>query len=306
MIQSLRTFLALLRTSFQLLKRTEPLVLSSSTAFFTTFALSPILILLLNFFGLYFRSDRISNQLFGKIATTIGTEAAIELESIVKNFMEFETTWWITTGGIVLFLFISTTLLTVIRQNIHKLWRIRKTRVTIKNALGERLTLIGIILTTGIIFLSSVLIDSALAISFDYLQTVVPQVGIVVIRVLNVIFSVIMVTLWFMVIFKALPHAKIDMEVAFTGAFLTAILFNVGRMALGKVLIHARIVTIFGASASFALLLLFIFYCSFILYFGAAFTHEYGEYSNRHICAGKYAHEYEEKLLGTESEPAAR
>ena len=279
-------------------------MLSSSTAFFATFALSPILILLLNLFGLYFKSDRLSNQLFGKIASTIGREAAMELESIVQNFMEFETSWWITTGGIVLFLFISTTLLSVIRQNIHKLWRIRKNRVPIKNVLRERLILLGIILITGVIFVGSVLLDSALAISFDYLQTVIPQVGIIVIRMLNLIFSVIIVTLWFTVIFKVLPQAKVDMDVAFTGAFLTAILFNVGRMGLGKVLIHARIATIFGASASFALLLLFIFYCSFILYFGAAFTHEYGEYSNRHICAGKHAHEYEEKLLNTENEPA--
>jgi membrane protein len=78
-------------------------------------------------------------------------------------------------------------------------------------------------------------------------------------------------------------------------------LFTAGKFLLGKILVHARIATIFGASASFAVLLLFIFYCSFILYYGAAFTHEYGEIADRHICAGKYADEYEERIIGSEN-----
>src|SRR5688500_6955786 len=103
MLISLKTFFTICINAFKLLKRTEPLVLSSSTAFFSTFALSPILILLVNIFGLYFQSDKISNQLFNKIASTIGVEAAAEIETIVNNFMEFETSWWMTAGGLIFF-----------------------------------------------------------------------------------------------------------------------------------------------------------------------------------------------------------
>src|SRR5688572_30319119 len=117
MLSKLKTFFGICHESLQLLRRTEPLILSSSTAFFTTFSLSPILILLVNLFGLYFKSDRISNQLFGKIASTIGIEAANEIQSIVNNFMEFETSWWLTIAGLVFFIFIATTLLGVIKQN---------------------------------------------------------------------------------------------------------------------------------------------------------------------------------------------
>jgi membrane protein len=297
MLSRLATFFKICNQSFRLLRKTEPLVLSSSTAFFTTFSLSPILILLVNLFGLYFKSDRISNQLFGKLASAIGNEAAMEIESIVNNFMEFETSWLITTAGIFFFVFIATTLLGVVKVNIHKLWRIRKAKKTLRSVFRERMTLVAIILMTGIIVLISVTIDSALALSLDYLQTIVPEIGIILIRLLNIIFSVIIVTVWFTLIFKILPQARVDWDVAFNGAFLTAILFNVGKLALGKILVHARIASIFGASASFALLLLFIFYCSFILYYGAAFTHEYAEYIDKHICAGKHAHEYEEKLI---------
>jgi membrane protein len=241
-----------------------------------------------------------TSKLFTKIASTIGAEAAMEIESIVTNFMEFETSWWMTAAGILLFIFIATTLLGVIKQNIHKLWRIRRVKSLVRDHVKERLSLVGIILITGLLVLVSFLIDSSLALSLDYLQITVPKIGITVILFLNTVFSIIVITIWFTMIFKVLPQAKVDWDVAFNGAFLTAILFNVGRFVLGKILVHARIATIFGASASFALVLLFIFYCSFILYYGAAFTHEYGEYSDKHICAGNHALEYEEKLLGSD------
>jgi membrane protein len=297
MLKKVKTFFSINRDSFSLLRRTEPLVLSSSTAFFTTFSLSPILILLVSLFGLYFTSDRISNQVFGKLGSTIGYETAREIESIVNNFMEYETTGWLTIAGIIFFLFIATTLLAIIKQNIHKLWRIRRNRPMIRHKFRERMVLICIILITGALFLISLLIDSSLAISLDYLQTILPHAGIVFIKVVNFIFSLIVITLWFTIIFKILPDAKVEWDVAFTGAFLTAILFTGGKFLLGKVLVHARIASIFGASASFALLLLFIFYSSFILYYGAAFTHEYAEYVEKHICAGRHASEYEERLL---------
>jgi membrane protein len=304
MIKSVKTFFLMLRDSVLLLRRTEPLILSSSTAFFATFSLSPILLLLMAVFGLYFKSERISNQLFGKIGTTIGAEAAQEIESFVKNFMEIEAGWWMTAAGILFFLFVSTTLLGVIKVNIHKIWKIRKSITRYTHTLRERMMQVAIILITGGLFLISFMIDSSLAISLDYLQSTLPHVGIVAIQAINLIFSLIVITLWFTILFKMLPQAKVHWETAFNGAFLTAILYSIGKFGLSKVLIHSRIETIFGASASLALVLLFIFYCSFILYYGAAFTYVYADQSDKHICAGKYASEYEEKIL--ENAPSRR
>jgi membrane protein len=300
MIGRIKTFADIAVRSFKLLQRSEPLILSSSTAFFTTFALSPILLLLVSLLGLYFKSDQISHQLFDKLASAIGYEAAMEIESIVNNFMRVETNLWITAAGLIFFVFVATTLLIVVKENIHKVWRIRKVSSKVRYIFKERGIIALLLLLTGALFLLSLLIDSLLAISFDYLQITLPRVGIIFIRLLNIIFSLIVVTIWFTLIFKILPQARVEWDVAFNGAFMTAILFNAGKFALGKFLVHAKIVTIFGASASFAVLLLFIFYSSFILYYGAAFTHEYAEYSDKHICAGKYASEYEEKLIGSD------
>lgn len=289
------------KQSFTLFRRADPLILSSSTAFFATFALSPIFLLLVNLFGLYFKSDRIATRLFGKLGSVIGIEAAREIENIVSNFMEFETNAWMTISGIIFFLFVSTTLLKVVKKNIHKLWQIRTSKRKLKQTVGERTTLAFLILMTGGLVLISLLIDSSLALSLEYLESIMPAIAIRLIHVLNFVFSLSIITVWFAILFKMLPDARVDWEIAFNGAFVTAVLYTAGKYALGRFLIHAQLASIFGASASFAILLLFIFYCSFIVYYGAAFTFELSKVSSRPIAATKNSRHYEERLLDSDA-----
>ena len=297
-MESLKCIAGAFRRAFGLLERNDPLILCSSTAFFATFSLSPILLLLADLFSIYFRSDEIGRQMFQVIGSTFGTATARDIEKIVNNFMELESGWLITLGSSIFFVFVATTLLTVVKKAIHKLWHIRsKPEWHLRYFGWERGTAILLILCSGLLLLLSIFVDTGLAVSLDYLQTVWPGVAIAAVQVLNVVFSVAVVTIWFALVFKILPEAHVTWEVAFVGGLLTGILFNLGQFVLGKVLIHARLASIFGATTSLALLLLFIFYCSFILYFGAAFTHEYALQSDQRIRTNKHSRLYEEKIL---------
>src|SRR5206468_2915839 len=89
---------------------------------------------------------------------------------------------------------------------------------------------------------------------------------------LNNVFSIIVETLWFAIMFRYLPDARPHWKVCFAGSFLTALLFTIGKMILHWLLTYSNINTIFGTSASVVLLLLFVFYSALILYYGAAFT----------------------------------
>ena len=301
MLTGLKTIFITLEKAFKLLQSKDPLVLSSSTAFFATFSLSPIIVVLVSLFRIYSDSDRVSHQLFKTIAETFGNETAREIESIVSNFIALESNWLITIAGSIFFLFVGTTLLGVIKLSIQKIWSIRqKSQLAfIKYHSRSRGTQVGLIVFTGILIMLSLYIDTTLGISLDYLQVAWPAAAITLIRFLNIIFAVVVVTIWFTVLFKILPDANVNWDTAISGGLLTGILFSAGKLGLGKILVHARVETIFGASASFALLLLFIFYCSFILYYGAAFTHVYGEMGDNRICASKYADEYEERIIGS-------
>ena len=154
----------------------------------------------------------------------------------------------------------------------------------------------GMILFIGILFLIALMLDTSVAIFRDYLHEIIPSVDVTVIRIINIIFSIAVVTIWFTMVFKILPEARVQWKVALAGGLLTGILFSFGKFVLGKLLIHARVATIFGASASIALLLLFIFYSSMILYFGTAFTHEYGKATGNPILPGKFADHFKDEL----------
>jgi membrane protein len=236
--------------------------------------------------------------MFQAIGSTFGVETARDIELIVNNFMALESNWLITIAGSIFFLFVATTLLKVVKKSIHKLWRIRKKPQMQWRYYGkERGKAILIIFYSGILLLLSIFVDTGLSVSLDYLETIWPGAAIVVVKGLNLIFSLVAVTIWFALVFRILPEAHVNWEVAFAGGFLTGVLFNIGQLILSKVLIHSRMASIFGATTSLALILLFIFYCSFILYYGAAFTHEYGIATNQKIVTSKYSNLYEEKLI---------
>src|SRR5690606_19526928 len=128
------------------------------------------------------------------------------------------------------------------------------------------------------------------------------SLDVTLIRLINIVFSILVVTAWFTIIFKFLPNAKIQWGVATTGGLLTAVLFNIGKWILGKLLLYNNVVTFFGASASFALILLFIFYSALILYYGASFTFVYGDAIHKPILPGKYSVRF--KMVSDDEEQA--
>jgi membrane protein len=268
----------ILKKSFTLFGKNDPLMLSAATAFFTTFAISPIIILLMNALSLYFEKENIRPQLFDKIASVFGQQTAKDVQTIVDNLRSLESSIWITVLSSVFFIFIATTLLNIVRNAIHKIWNINQTPdQKFRYRLRGRLVGVVMILLMGILFLIALMMDTSIAVFRDYLDELIPGVHVGIIRILNIIFSIVVVTAWFTLVFKMLTAAKVWWKIAFAGGLLTGILFSAGKFVLGKILIHGKIATIFGASTSIALLLLFIFYSSLILYFGTAFTYEYGK-----------------------------
>jgi membrane protein len=293
-----------MRRALLVLRSTDPLILASSTAFFATFALSPIVVLLVSLFSLYPTSFRFSNQLFKTIGATVGQETSHDIEMIVQNFQAMEANIWVTIGGTIFLFFVATTLLVVVKHGINKIWHIRpKPEVRFKYHSRERGLGIGLLFITAVLFLINFLVDSMMAVSMDYLIVTWPKIFIDIVRVFHTLFAVIVVTTWFTLLLKWLPDARLSWDVALSGGLLTGLLFSAGKLLLARLLVHSRVESIFGASASIALLLLFIFYVSFMLYYGAAFTYSYAQTMEDPICPGKYADEYEEKIIERDGLP---
>lgn len=294
----LKKVYGIFKDAFLQLNGNEPLILASATAFFTLFSLTPILVILVNILGILFRNNKITGALFQPIEKVFGGETSEQIRSIVENVKSFGGAWYITVGGFIFLFFVATNLLNIIKKSINRLWRIQNSSSKrIKYNLRERLVGILMILSIGFVFTISLLLDTSVAFLEGYLQELIPGVEIILIRTINIIFSILVVTAWFTILYKILPDAIVHWKVAFVGGLLTAVLFTMGKWILGQLLDYSNMVSIFGAFASVFFILLFIFYSSLILYYGASFTYGYANETNRPIKPRKHSDNYEVKIV---------
>lgn len=289
------------KNAFVQLRRSDPLILASATAFFTLFSLAPILVILVNILSIIFQNDKIAESLFQPLQKVFGSETSEQIQGIVGNVIDVGGAWYITVGGFIFLMFVATNLLNIIKKAINQLWRIRKNRKRkIKYSLKERLIALVLILSIGFIFTISLLLDTSVAFLQDYLEELIPSVDAFLIRTVNTIFSILVVTAWFAILYKILPDAIVHWKVAIVGGLLTAVLFTIGKWILGYLLNYSNMVTIFGTFASVLFILLFIFYSSLILYYGASFTYGYANATDRPIKPKKHSVNYEVKIVSNE------
>lgn len=274
----------LFKDAFRLLISNDPLRLAGATAFFTSFALPPILIILTQILGLLFNRKNVSTNLYHRLEEIVGRDSTHQVITTLRGFRGLAHNWLVAIGGFVFMIFVATTLFKVIKSSLNQLWMIRMpVRQNFRSTLEERMRSLAVILIAGILFMASVLAESLQVLLGNYLQEMLPQVALILNSVLTQIISVIVVTAWFAVMFRYLPDGRPTWKVSLTGALLTSLLFTVGKVVLKRLLPGSNIGVIFGASASLVLLLLFVFYSSMILYFGAAFTKVWSIYRQKPI-----------------------
>jgi membrane protein len=285
----------LFKKSFNVLQKNNPLLLASSTAFFAVFATTPIIILVVNILSLYFKSDRINKQVFNKMAEVFGESTARQVETFVTNFESLGSSPWITVIGTIFLVFVATTLFAVIKQALNRIWNIRINtgKKKFKYNLLQRGRAFLIILIGGALFLITLLFDTIINLLKRYIDILIPEVNALIIQTISGILSLIVVSAWFGILFRYIPDARTNWPVLRVGALVTGVLFTIGRYLLGIFLLGGNLGNIFGASASIVLFLLFVFYSSIIMYFGASFTLVYADYTKRNIKPKKYAERYE-------------
>jgi len=142
-----------------------------------------------------------------------------------------------------------------------------------------------------------VLIDGLEVIAGKYMDTILAGKGVFFTGILNEITAALVVTIWFILIFRYLADGRPHWKAVITGGILTGILFSIGRTILSFVMRNSNVNTIYGASGSLVLLLLFVFYFSFILYYGASFIKVYSEASDRPIEPLSHAYHYQLQKL---------
>ncbi len=284
--------------AFGLFRKNDPLRLAGATAFFANFALPPILLILIRLFGFFVDRKTLATQIFAKLGNILDEGSTEQIRATLRNIRGVDHNWWATIISFVFFIFVATTLFNVIKNSMEQIWSIG-----INDKLGLLFTLklrgrsMVIILLAGILFFVGLITDSVQAFIGIYINTAAPTFGKAFLSILNQFLYIGIVTIWFTVLFRFLTNGRPSWKTAIRGGLLTGILFTIGKYILGIMLPLSNIGNIYGASGSIILIMLFVFYSSFIFYFGACFVKVLSDASNKPIRTIKGAFLYELKEI---------
>jgi membrane protein len=268
------TWIGLFRQTFTEWLEDKAPQLGASLAYYTVFSLAPLVIVLLAVIGFIFRNDpagawqRVTEQM-----SYFLDESAVDMvRNIAAQSSQGDKTIVATIIGIALALFGASGVFGQLQDALNTIWEVKpKPGAGIWGFLRTRFLSFAMVGGICFLLLVSLTIESLLKGFSHYIQAWLPG-GIVLAMIVYFAFDLAVVTLLFALIFKYLPDAKVRWRDVWFGGFITALLFALGKWALGLYLGSGSAASAYGAAGSLITLLLWVYYSSQILLFGAEFT----------------------------------
>ena len=265
--------------------------LGAALAYYTVFSLAPLVLLLLAIIGLLFRDDpsgawsRVTEQMgyfLDRSAVQVVTDIAKDASKPDKSTMA-------TAIGIGLALFGASGVFGQLQDALNTIWGVKaKPGEGIISFIRARFVSFAMLGGVFFLLLVSLTIEALLKGFSQYVQHALPG-GLTIAVSVYLLFDFAVVTVLFAMIFKFLPDAEIQWRDVWIGAVMTAIFFGIGKWALGLYLGSGAAASAYGAASSLITLLLWIYYSSQILLFGAEFTQVYANRSGRRVKPSEHA-----------------
>src|SRR3984957_10475435 len=243
----------------------------AALAFYCAFSLAPLLVIVLTLAGLIVGATAAYSQVGAQLNSLFGPSTAAIVLQAVKTAQQPQGLL-ATLLSVVTLLISATTVLAAIEAALEQMWSSAAIAPPgVRGWLRTRFLSFGFILTLGFLLLVSLTVSTALAAVRARIAASHPAlVGAV--GTLDFLMSLGLVSALFALIYRYMPARRLAWPVALSGGVLTAILFDIGRWAIGLYLAHSTQPSAFGAAASFAALLLWLYYTAQIFLFGAEFT----------------------------------
>jgi membrane protein len=247
--------------------------LSAALSYYTIFAIGPMLVIVISLSAIFYGRDAVQGRLYGQIKDLIGSDAALQVQDIIKNSQHSNKGVIGTVIGTVILVIGATGIFTEIQDSINFIWSLRaKPKRGIIKYLINRLLSFSLIVSLGFLLIVSLVISALLDVLSDRLTHFFPHTTVYIFLVVNLVIIFTIISLLFAIIFKVLPDGKIKWKDAFVGAAFTSILFIIGKAAIGFYLGRSNLGATYGTAASVIVILTWVYYTSLILYFGAEFT----------------------------------
>jgi membrane protein len=282
---------SLLKQTFQEWLQDKAPQLGAALAYYTVFSLAPLILILLAIIGFLFRDDPAGawNKITQQMSYFLDPSALEVVQNIAQKASQPGKSVIATIIGVALALFGASGVFGQLQDALNTIWGVKaKPGTGIWGFLRARFLSFAMVAGICFLLLVSLAIEALLKGFSHYVQSVVPG-GIVIALTVYLVFDFAVVVLLFAMIFKFLPDVKIQWRDVWIGAVMTAIFFGIGKWALGLYLSSGAAGSSYGTASSLITLLLWVYYSSQILLFGAEFTQVYSDRAGRGVEPSEYA-----------------
>ncbi|MBW6491263.1 MAG: YihY/virulence factor BrkB family protein [Lentimicrobium sp.] len=264
--------------------------LGAALSYYTIFSLPPLLIIIISLSGFFFGEEAVRGEIFGQINGLVGSNAAIQIQDIIKNVKLSHSSTFATVLGVGFLLVGASGVFAEIQDSINYIWGLKaKPKRGIVKFLKNRLMSFSMIGSVGFLLLVGLIVNSLMDVLSKQLAEFFPKDTLYLFYFLNILIVFIIITLLFTVIFKTLPDGKVVLKDCLIGASFTTFLFMIGKFGIGAYLSRSVIASWYGATGSIILILVWVYYSAIILYFGAEFTKVYAITHGKKIVPNAWA-----------------
>lgn len=258
----------------------DPFKESSVIAYNAIFSLPGLLVVVVSVAGYFLGKDAVNGRLHDQVSQVMGPSTAEQIEQMIAAAYKNKDSLVATIIAIATIIIGATAVFVQLQKSLNNIWEVKAkpSKSGILVYLKTRLFSFGLILSIAFLLLISLVISSILAALSAWVLQHWSESLLVLFQIVNFILSLGMTMLLFAFMFKILPDVKIKWRLVWTGAFLTALLFVIGKTLLGLYFGKADPGSGYGAAGSVVLILLWASYSSMIVFFGAEFTRVYSDY----------------------------
>lgn len=280
----------LLKGTFSGFINDNAIKLSAALSYYTIFSLAPLLIIIISLSGIFFGDEAVSGRIFGQISGLVGSEAALQIQEIIKNVKLSNSNTYAAVFGLVILLLGASGVFAEIQDSINYIWGIKaKPKRGLIKYIYNRLMSFSMIGSVGFLLLVGLIVNSLVDILSTRLSEIFPKNLVYLFYAINILLVFGIITTLFTIIFKTLPDGKVAFRDCVVGASFTSILFMIGKFAIGYYLGSYNMASIYGAAGSIIIILVWVYYSAIILYFGAEFTKVYAYTHGQKIIPNRYS-----------------
>ena len=253
----------------------DALRLGASLAYYTLFAIAPVLLVATAIAGMAFGAEAVRGEIVGQLEDLMGHAGAQAVENLLEGASQRRAGLVATALGSVAFVVAAMGAFLELQAALNKIWRAKPNPGSLlKPFLMDRLRSFGLVVAIGFLLMVSLAVTAALAALSGWLSSRSPTMPLVWSGV-SVLVSLGVTTALFALLYRVLPDVRLKWRDVATGAFVTAVLFTIGLQLIGLYLGQTSVASSYGAAGSIMILLLWVFYSCQILLFGAEFTRVY-------------------------------